>query len=140
MSYRSLTSKSFLTSIGQITVTRRYYASRDCDCTQLPWDQWAGIPDGHKMTVQAKRMVTLAGSGCSFDEASTKLRELCHLEVSNDVIRRVCDEEGQQAIGWLKEAPDSAAAMIKAKGEAEFYTDGVQVNTVSGWREMRVSV
>jgi hypothetical protein len=34
-------------------------------------------------------MVVLAGSGCSFDEASHNLEELSHIEVSNDVVRRV---------------------------------------------------
>jgi hypothetical protein len=123
-----------------MTVGRRYYASRECDCTQVPWDQWAGIPQGHKLTVRARRMVTLVGSGCSFDEASDKLRELCYLEVCNDVIRGVCDKEGEAAIDWLKESPASAGPMTAAKGEVEFYTDGVQVNTVDGWRELRVSV
>ena len=30
--------------------------------------------------------------------------------------------------------------ITQAEGEAEFYTDGVQVKTMEGWREMRVSV
>ncbi len=126
--------------MGEVTVCRRYYASRDCDCKRVPWDEWSGIPRDHKLTPQARRMVTLAGSGCSFDEASLKLRELCQLQISNDVIRRVCNSEGEEAKQWLSRAPQPAQAMAKAQGELEFYTDGVQVNTVDGWREMRVSV
>jgi hypothetical protein len=140
MSFRGMVSKTLLTSIGEVTLARRYYASRECQCRLVSWDQWAGIPQGHRLTLQARRMVTLAGSGCSFDEASDKLRELCRLHVSNDVIRRVCDEEGQAAMTWLKDAPEPGQAMARAAGEAEFYTDGVQVNTVDGWRELRVSV
>jgi hypothetical protein len=105
----------------------------------VPWDEWAGIPAGHKLTTHARRMVSLAGSGCSFDEASQKLAELCQLQVSNDVVRRVCDEEGEAAAAWLGSSPEPAAAMTAAEGELEFYTDGVKVNTVGGWREMRVS-
>ena len=140
MSYRALLPKTFLTSVGFVSVGRRYYASRDCDCKLVPWDAWAGIPPGHKLTLQARRMTTLAGSGCSFDEASDKLRELCHLEVSNDVVRGICNEEGEAAKAWLKDAPESAKPMAAAQGEVEFYTDGVAVNTVDGWRELRVSV
>jgi len=70
MSFRGMISKTLLTSIGEVTLDRRYYASRDCPCRQVPWDQWAGIPQGHRLTLPARRMVTLAGSGCSFDEAS----------------------------------------------------------------------
>lgn len=140
MSYRGLILKKFLTSVGEVAVGRRYYASRDCGCKAVPWDQWAGIAHGHKLTMQARRMVTLAGSGCSFDEASQKLLELCHLPVSNDVIRRVCDEEGEQAAQWIKTAPQPVQQMAEASGELEFYSDGVHVNTVDGWREMRISV
>jgi hypothetical protein len=132
--------KTLVSCVGEVTVCRRYYASRDCDCKRVPWDEWAGIPRDHKLTPQARRMVTLAGSGCSFDEASQKLRELCQLRVSNDVVRRVCNSEGEAAKGWLGRAPEPAQQMAKARGELEFYTDGVQVNTVDGWREMRVSV
>jgi hypothetical protein len=140
MSYRGCISKTFVTSLGDVTVLRRYYASRDCDCKAVQWDDWAGIAPGHKLTLQARRMVTLAGSGSSFDEAAQKLRELCHFEVSNDVIRRVCNEEGEQAAQWLAQASAPAQAITKAQGELEFYSDGVQVKTVEGWREMRVSV
>jgi hypothetical protein len=85
-------------------------------------------------------MVTLVGSGSSFDEAAEKLRELCHFEVSNDVIRRVSNEEGEEAAKWLQESSVPVQAMGEAKGELEFYTDGVQVKTDGGWRELRVSV
>jgi hypothetical protein len=132
--------KTFTTCVGDVTIGRRYYASRDCDCKSIPWDPWAGIPAGHKLSMGARRMVSLAGSGSSFDEASEKLLELCHLRISNDVVRRVCNEEGEMARAWLKQSAAPAQAMAKASGEVEFYTDGVQVNTVDGWRELRMSV
>lgn len=140
MSYRGLLEKTFVSSVGYVTVGRRYYASRDCPCKAAPWDEWAGMEAKHKLTLQARRLVTLAGSESSFDEASDKLRELCSLQVSNDVVRRVCNEEGEQARKWLKESDEPAKQMARAEGELEFYTDGVQVNTVGGWRELRVSV
>lgn len=140
MSYRGLMVKTFLSCVGEVTVERRYYASRDCHCKQVPWDQWAGLPQGHRLTLEATRMVTLAGSDHSFDEASKRLAELCHIQVSNDVVRRVCNAQGEQAAQWLKTADDPAERMAQCKGEVEFYSDGVKVNTVQGWREMRVSV
>lgn len=140
MSYRGQMFKTFLSSLGEVTVGRRYYAARECDCKAVPWDAWAGIIAGHKLTFRATRMVTLAGSDGSFDSASMRLAELCDLAVSNDVVRRVCNEQGEQARQWLEECPGVAQRMADAQGEVEFYTDGVQVNTVGGWREMRVSV
>ncbi len=129
-----------LTSLGHVTVGRRYYACRSCRAKAVPWDVWAGVPDGHRLTTQARRVVTVAGTSWSFDQASARLEELCLLKVSNDVIRAVCNEEGEAARKWMNESPEPAAAMAKAKGDVEFYTDGVKVNTVDGWREMRLSV
>lgn len=129
-----------LTSLGHVTVGRRYYACRSCRAKAVPWDAWAGVPDGHRLTTQARRVVTVAGTSWSFDQASARLAELCLLRVSNDVIRAVCNEEGEAARVWMNDSPEPAAAMARAKGEVEFYTDGVKVNTTGGWREMRLSV
>lgn len=84
-------------------------------------------------------MLTLAGTNWSFDRASAHLKEFCHVEVSDDTIERVCQEEGQRAGRWMNEAVEPAQAFARAKGQAEFSTDGVKVNTVGGWREMRLS-
>ena len=129
-----------LTSLGHVTVGRRYYACRSCRAKAVPWDVWAGLPDGHRLTIQARRVVTVAGTSWSFEQASARLAELCLLKVSNDVIRAVCDEEGEAARVWMNNSPEPAAVMARAEGEVEFYTDGVKVNTVGGWREMRLSV
>ena len=85
-------------------------------------------------------MVVLAGSSCSFDEAARNLKELCHLQLSNDVVRRVCDEEGKQVQQWMKGSPEPKKAFDAAAGVVEFSTDGLKVNTVGGWREIRQSV
>jgi len=85
-------------------------------------------------------MVVLAGSGCSFDEASRNLEELSHVQVSNDVVRRVCDEEGQVVRKWIRSSPEPKKAFDAARGAVEFSTDGLSVNTIDGWREIRQSV
>jgi len=85
-------------------------------------------------------MIVLAGSGCSFDEASRNLVELSHFSVSNDVIRRVCDEEGKRVQKWMNDSPEPRKAFAAAEGVVEFSTDGLMINTVDGWREIRQSV
>lgn len=85
-------------------------------------------------------MVVLAGSGCSFDEASRNLKELSHLRLSNDVVRRVCDEEGRAVRKWMNSSSGPKKAFDAAKGVVEFSTDGLKINTVEGWREIRQSV
>lgn len=129
-----------LTSVGHVTVTRRYYACAACRAKQTPFDAWAGL-GGRSLTEHARRMVTLAGMSWSFDTAARRLRELCHVHVSDDTIERVCQEEGRAARAWMDGGSDAPArAFAAAAGQAEFYTDGLKVNTTDGWREMRLSV
>lgn len=132
--------KNVLSSVGHIAVPRRYYACRSCRAKQTPWEGWAGVTGTHRVTPHARRMIVLAGSGASFDESQRNLKELCHLSVSNDVVRRVCDEEGEAVRRWMNQAPAIKRAFDAAEGVVEFSTDGLKVNTTGGWREIRQSV
>jgi hypothetical protein len=120
-------------------VPRRYYACRVCKASQRPWDLWAGVGERH-LTEHARKMVTIVGTAMSFDNAAEKLWDLCQIRISNDTVRRVCDEEGERARKWLREAPEPVETLAQAKGDHEFYTDGTSVNTTGGWREMRLSL
>lgn len=139
-SFRRCKEKNVLSSVGPLAVPRRYYACRHCKAKQTPWENWAGVTGTHRLTPHARRMVVLAGSGCSFDEASRNLKELGHLQLSNDVVRRVCDEEGKAVQKWLNQSPEMKKAFDAAEGVVEFSTDGLKINTVDGWREIRQSV
>lgn len=85
-------------------------------------------------------MIVLAGSGCSFDEASRNLVELSHIEVANDLVRAVCDKEGKAVQQWIKQSSEPQKVFDAAQGVVEFSTDGLKINTVDGWREIRQSV
>lgn len=139
-SFKRCQEKVVLTSIGHVGVWRRYYACRHCRAKQTPWEGWAGVSGTHRVTPHAWRMVVLAGSGCSFDEASRNLKELCHLSISNDVVRRICDEEGKSIQQWMHQSPEPGKAFAAADGVMEFSTDGLKINTINGWREIRQSV
>ena len=129
-----------MSSVGHLRVWRRYYICRHCKAKHTPWESWAGVSGRHRLTPHARRMVVLASSGCSFDEASRNLKELAHLQLSNDVVRRVCDEEGKAVQKWMNQSPEPKKAFDAAKGVVEFSTDGLKINTVDGWREIRQSV
>jgi hypothetical protein len=131
--------RTVLCSIGHITLPRRYYTCPACRAKAIPLDQWAGLGDRH-LTEHARRMLTLAGMNHSFDKAAVALKELSHITVSDDTIERVCQEEGLRAGEWVKASPQAARSFAQARGQAELYTDGLMINTVDGWREMRLSV
>jgi len=137
--FKSCSSKTILTVVGEIAVSRRYYSCRKCRQSCLPFDQWSGLVSG-MVTPAARRMLSLAGMSWSFDTASERLNELCLLKVSNDTIRRVSEEEGKAAQEWIAKSDRPGEAFRKASGDQEFYTDGVTVNTTQGWRDLRLSV
>jgi hypothetical protein len=126
--------------VGQIQVSRRYYECRYCDESCLPFDQWSGLIDGGMSTPAARRMLSLAGMSWSFDTAAEHLAELCLLTVSNDTIRTVSEAEGAAAQRWIATSPRPAELFQTGRGDSEFYTDGVMVNTTGGWRDLRLNV
>jgi hypothetical protein len=62
------------------------------------------------------------------------------MQVSDDTIERVCQHEGEQARRWLRGGEAVVGAFEKAPGEPELYSDGLKINTVDGWREMRLNL
>lgn len=136
--FKAADCRTVLSVIGHIGYPRRRYHCPSCKSGVIPLDTWAGV-GRRSITSGARRMITLAGASWSFDRASANLREFCHLSVSDDTIERVCQEEGERARQWLKTSEAPARAFAEAAGEVEFSTDGTCVNTVDGWREMRLS-
>jgi hypothetical protein len=85
-------------------------------------------------------MVCLAGTSWSFASSSVHLREFCGLDVSAGTVRNVCQAEAARVEHWQANDPAAAAHFAKTTGEIEFFTDGTCVNTMHGWKEMRVGV
>jgi hypothetical protein len=139
-SFKRCKIKTVLSSIGHLSIDRRYYTCRHCKAKQIPWESWAGVSGKHRVTPHARRMMVLAGSGCSFDEAARNLKELCHVQTSNDVVREICNEEGTAVQKWVNSSPEPQKVFAAAAGVVEFSTDGLKINTVDGWREIRLSV
>lgn len=137
--FKACQSRTILTTVGHIAFARRRYHCRSCVAGTIPLDAWAGVGD-RSISSGARRMVSLAGMSWSFDRASSHLKEFCHIDVSDDTIERVCQEEGERGKKWMNESSEPVAAFARAKGHAEFSSDGVKVNTVNDWREMRLSM
>jgi hypothetical protein len=131
--------KCLLTVVGEVPVSRRYYRCKKCGESCLPFDRWSGLVDGMS-TPAVRRMLSLAGMSWSFDTASDRLLELCLLKVSNDTIRKVSEEEGRAVQKWIQKSSRPAEVFGQGKGDTEFYTDGVTVNTRKGWRDLRLNI
>jgi hypothetical protein len=138
-SYRCVTPKHLLTTVGGMNIPRRYYACRHCKQKFIPWDDWAGV-DAIQVTPHARKVIVTVATAWSFDWASDKLKDICSMNVSDDTIERICQAEGEKARQWLRGEEATVRAFAQTPGEAEFYSDGLKVNTTDGWREMRLNL
>lgn len=146
-SFRRVTPKHLLSTVGTMNVARRYYACRTCGQTYTPWDDWAGV-GRIQATEHARKIVVTVSTAWSFDRTSAKLAELCSIKLSDDTIERICQDEGEHARKWLRGGDGSKQggghelvnSFAKAAGEPEFYSDGLKINTTGGWREMRLNL
>lgn len=119
-----------------MSADRRYRYCEHCRRGVVGFDDWAGL-QRDSLTPRGRRMVVLAGSKMSFDDASEHLRELCGIRVSDQTIRRACDGAGQKAKTYLEDSSAATEPVAQANGAAECTMDGAKVNTVDGWREIR---
>jgi hypothetical protein len=92
------------------------------------------------LSLQAQRLAALAAASWSFDRASALLKEFCGLCLSDDTIRSHSLETAQQVRAWQRQTPLLRETFERAAGAVEFSTDGTSVNTLDGWREMRLAV
>lgn len=68
------------------------------------------------------------------------LLELCGLKVSDTTIRELSQTEGPLMAEFQRRNKDLRDEYKQAAGETEFLTDGVTVNTVDGWQEMKIAL
>lgn len=117
-------------------MTRRCGYCRRCRRSVVGLDRWAGL-SRDTLTPRGRRMAVLAGSKMSFDDASSHLRALCGIRLSDQTIRRACDGVGQKAKAYLETSVRATQAVADASGVRECTMDGAKVNTIAGWREVR---
>ncbi len=127
-----------MTVVGAVRVERKYFRCVSCEQGVIPFDDWAGVGKSH-LTIGACRLACLAAASWSFDKASEHLLEFCGLSISDQTIRRVADAEGMRAADWLDTAYAATTKFTRAAGQTEFSGDGAMVNTVEGWKEVRVT-
>ena len=121
-----------------VCLRRVYFDCQRCAAGDYVADLRLGVQSGQ--TCQARRLLCLAGTSWSFAASSVHLREFCGLQVAAGTIRNVCHAEAAQVERWQSNALEASAEYRKTSGEIEFFTDGAFVNTMDGWKEMRIGV
>lgn len=100
-------------------------------------DRVLGI-DGY-VTRGAARMACLLGVQQSFVRAQSALAEVAGWELDDNTIRQLCHALAQQAHAERGERT-TAAAFAQAEGDRELHVDAGKVNTLEGWRDVKVAV
>ncbi len=88
-------SKGFLSVLGPVTLTRRYYLCPSCHTGFFPKDRTLGI-DRASVTPGVLRMVGIVGAELSFEKGGAFLKDLAGLSVSPKQVERVAEALGAE--------------------------------------------
>jgi hypothetical protein len=129
--------RTVLTAVGPVTLRRIYFACDPCGQGDFGADRILGI-DGY-VTTAACRMACLLGVQQSFARAELALAEVAGWDLDDNTIRQLCHATAAQATTHRDERA-TAAAFADAAGDLELHIDAGKVNTLDGWRDVKVGV
>ena len=131
--------KTVMSIVGELRFRRRQYYCEGCKTSRWPFDEEMGIAGG--WTPGAVRLMTRAGAKASFEEARTDLKEFAEMSVSHETIRHTTEDVAhqlvaEQAAGRL--LGEESSVSFDATDRAYATMDGTSVNTLDGWREVKL--
>lgn len=85
-------------------------------------------------------MSTLAGVSQSFRHGRALLQALAGWTTCHEVLRQVCYRQAGGLAAQRAAAAPEAERFRDAPGQMEFQTDATKVNTLEGWRDMKLGV
>jgi hypothetical protein len=127
-----------MTALGAVVIWRVYFTCRACRLGGYFADRFLGI-EGY-LTRQATRLICLLGGRNSFAIAEQLLMECCGWKVSDERIRQACEGEATRIANFQANSPIVTQIFAGAAGDIEFQTDAAKVNTIEGWRDMKIGI
>jgi hypothetical protein len=124
-----------LTAVGRVRLTRRY----DGGAGRGRFAADAALGVAGYVTRAAERMAVLAGARDSFARAEVMLRELAGWALDDEVIRQLTHAAARRTSAARGGRPD-AERFAAAAGVVEVQIDAGKVNTVEGWRDIKLAV
>jgi hypothetical protein len=121
-----------------VRLSRVYFTCRRCGQHAHALDDRLGLEG--LVSPHAQRLICALGVDGSFERCARHLREIAGLAVCDNTVRKICDRQGGLMRTWQREDPEAARPFRTAAGDLEFQTDGTCVNTLGGWREVRLSI
>ena len=112
--YRELRSKSVLTAVGLVEVSRPYYWCPDCHTGQSPADVELDI-ENTEFSPGVRRMQALVGQEAPFDHGREQLKVLAGLEVTAKSVERTAEALGTDLVQReQKESPQALPLPLPA--------------------------
>ena len=124
-----------MTAVGRVRLRRTYRVTNAAG--GFPADAHLGV-EGY-LSRGAQRMATLAGLQRSFAHAEALPRELSGWELDDDTVRKVTHAAARRAAATRPDRKD-AKRFAAAKGAPEVAIDAGKVNTLAGWRDIKLAV
>jgi hypothetical protein len=125
-----------MTAFGRVALTRRHFRCAGCGSSGYPADALVGL-DGY-LSPRILRLACRLSGDQSFDVAAQRLDELCLVSVDAETLRRHCEAAGAAMAAWMRNDPVAAESFDQAAGEVEVQVDAGKVNTIGGWRDLKV--
>ena len=130
--------RQVMTSVGLISLFRVYFFCLCCRLGSYPLDDVLGL-DGF-LSKATRRVVCFIAANNSFAWTEAILGEACGWSISDELIRQVCYREGERIEQWLDADEQVYQQFITAAGHIEVEIDAATVNTVDGWRDMKICI
>jgi hypothetical protein len=129
--------RAVLTAVGPITLGRTYFTCPACGQGDFGADRVLGV-EGY-VTRGACRMACLLGVQQSFARAELALAEVAGWRLDDNSARKLCHAVAARATASRDERA-TAEAFAEARGDNELHVDAGKVNTLGGWRDVKVAV
>ena len=126
-----------LTSLGEVPLQRAYFYCSACRQGEYAADELLGVSD--YWTTRLQRLACLAGADKAFEPAAVHVQEFLGVTLSAEKLRLTCHAQAKQMIDWHGQVNEVATAFEQAAGECEFQTDATKVNTLEGWRDLKIA-
>lgn len=126
-----------LTSLGEVHLQRAYFYCVAGRQGAYAADELLGISD--YLTTRLRRLACLAGADKAFEPAAAHVREFLGVTLSAEKLRLTCHAQAKEMIDWHERADQVATTFQRAVGEFEFQTDATKVNTLEGWRDLKIA-
>jgi hypothetical protein len=125
------------TAIGPINAERWHGCCR-CGFVGFAADGVVGLTGW--LTIRARRMACRAGLHDPFRKAEGLLLELSGWSIAAETLRRHTHAEAAQAAQARSKRVGLPEAFAAESGDAELHIDAGKVNTLAGWRDVKVAV